>query len=138
MERVNCIIVIHPSKQKLLFCRRTGDPYKGLFNFVGGKIEIGETGQDAAYRELSEETGIGRGHIYLMPFMEYIWHIQRICMEVYVGTLKEDMPLREEKHPLYWLDLKRDFFDCSVFAGEGNIGHMVEILKMSELVNNRG
>ncbi len=134
MKRVNCIIVIHPSKRKLLFCKRTSDPYRGLYNFVGGKIETGETGLDAAYRELFEETGIDREHIRLAPFMDYAWHIQQISMEVYVGTLKADVPLRAEKHPLFWLDLQRNFFDCALFAGEGNIGHMMEILKISKLI----
>ncbi len=40
-------------------------------------------------------------------------------MEVYAGRLQEEVKLREEKHPLVFLELER-------FAGEGNIGHMVE------------
>jgi len=44
--------------KELLFCKRTKDPYKGLYNFVGGKIEEMEDGFWAAYRELEEETGI--------------------------------------------------------------------------------
>ena len=37
------------------------------------------------------------------------------------------MTLREEKHPLGFLTLaEEDFFDLDKFAGEGNIGHMVE------------
>lgn len=31
-----------------------------------------------------------------------------------------------EIHPLYWLELNEDFFNTRRFAGEGNIGHMVE------------
>ena len=34
------------------------EPYKGMYNFVGGKVEEGETNDEAAYRELFEETGI--------------------------------------------------------------------------------
>lgn len=35
-------------------------------------------------------------------------------------------PLYELLHPLEWLALDEDFFDLNKFAGEGNIGHMVE------------
>ena len=44
-----------------------------------------------------------------------------------MGTLRGDVTLREEKHPLGFLTLaEEDFFDLDKFAGEGNIGHMVE------------
>jgi len=109
------------------------DPYKGLYNFVGGKLEEGEDSLHAAYRELYEETGISKNDITLYPFMDYIWHFQQIRMEVYVGVLKKEVELRSEKHPLYWLDMSHDFFDMNVFAGEGNIGHMIEILKMTKI-----
>lgn len=31
---------------------------------------------------------------------------------------------------LYWSDLNHDFFDMSLYAGEGNIGHMIEQVNM--------
>lgn len=133
MEKVNCIIVLNREKNRLLFCKRMNDPYKGLFNFVGGKIEKGEDSLHAAYRELYEETGITDKDINLYPFMDFVWHFQQIRMEVYIGVLKSEVKLRSEKHPLYWLDMFEDFFDMKVFAGEGNIGHMIEILKMTKL-----
>lgn len=44
----------------LLLIRRNKDPYKGLLGLPGGKIERGETLQDAAGREMLEETGLKR------------------------------------------------------------------------------
>mgnify|MGYP002509000193 CR=1 FL=1 len=49
------------------------DPYKGLINFVGGKIEPNENGEDAAYRELLEETGITRSDISLVHLMDFTY-----------------------------------------------------------------
>lgn len=49
MQGYNCIIVYNKDKRKLLFCKRTKEPYKGLYNLVGGKIENREDGFDAAY-----------------------------------------------------------------------------------------
>ncbi len=132
MKKYNCIIILNKEKDNLLFCKRISDPYKGLYNFVGGKIEDNETSVEAAYRELAEETGITCFDTKLEPFMDFIWHMHNIHMEVYVGVLNKDIVLKPEKHPLHWLDFNRNFFDMNVFAGEGNIGHMIEILKMTD------
>ncbi len=131
MKKVNCIIIINKEKTKLLFCKRMNDPYKGLYNFVGGKLDEDENSLDAAYRELYEETGITKLDTELKPFMDFIWHMHNIRMEVYFGVLNKDVNLVPEKHPLYWLDFNENFFDMNTFAGEGNIGHMIEILKLT-------
>lgn len=130
MQGYNCIMVYDASREKLLFCKRASDPYKGKFNLVGGKIEPGEDGQAAAYRELEEETGITRCDIRLRHMMDFTYFNQECIVEVYVGTLQEKKELHAEKHPLLWLDLDQDFFDLERFAGEGNIGHMVEQVKI--------
>lgn len=101
MKNYNCIIIINQLKDRILFCKRTEDPYEGLYNFVGGKIEEGEDSLVAAYRELEEETGITENDTTLLPFMDYVWYLQEIHMEVYVGVLNRKVNLRKEKHPLY-------------------------------------
>ena len=74
MQGYNCIMVFHPEGDRLLFCLRTTDPYLGKYNLVGGKIEPGEDGFAAAYRELYEETGIGRQDIVL----SHMWLISSL------------------------------------------------------------
>ena len=54
---------VRKSGEKLLFCKRMKDPYKGKYNLVGGKIEPSEDGFVAAYRELEEETGITKEQV---------------------------------------------------------------------------
>ena len=126
MQGYNCIMVYNSDMSKLLFCKRTEDPYNGLFNLVGGKIDKNEGGFSAAYRELEEETGIDQSKIKLNHMMDFTYYNQNCYVEVYVGILSEEVVLHEEKHPLEWLSVDEDFFDCDRFAGEGNIGHMVE------------
>lgn len=129
VQGYNCIMVFHPEGDRLLFCLRTTDPYLGKYNLVGGKIEPGEDGFAAAYRELYEETGIGRQDIVLSHMMDFTYYNQDCRVEVYAGTLGREVLLRQEKHPLSWLKLTENFFDLERFAGEGNIGHMVEQVK---------
>ena len=129
MQGYNCIMVYDQERKYLLFCKRIKDPYKGLYNFVGGKIEPGEEGVEAAYRELDEETGITRGQIKLHHMMDFTYYNQGCYVEVYVGQLEREVILQEELHPLHWIDVRENFFDMSRFAGEGNIGHMLEQVK---------
>lgn len=130
MQGYNCIMVYHKDHSKLLFCKRTKDPYKGLYNLVGGKIEDNESGFHAAYRELEEETGITKHQIKLSHMMDFTYYNQNCYVEIYAGVLKETVVLREEAHPLEWLSLEENFFDDKKFAGEGNIGHMLEQVKI--------
>ena len=75
MKGYNVIVVFNKEADKMLMCKRIKEPYKGLSNFVGGKIEAGEDGMDAAYRELFEETSIVREDIKLRTLwiLPIIW-----------------------------------------------------------------
>ncbi|MGL4736907.1 MAG: NUDIX hydrolase [Cellulosilyticaceae bacterium] len=129
MQGYNCIMIYSQNKEQLLCCKRIKDPYIGLYNLVGGKIEKEESGEAAAYRELEEETGITKSDVKLSHMMDFTYYNQGCYVEVYVGQLRGDVALRQEMHPLVWLDVTENFFDQTRFAGEGNIGHMVEQVK---------
>ena len=66
----NCIVVFNKDKTKVLFCKRSKDSFKGPLNFIGGKVESGESPEDAAYRKLQEETGISRRQVRLFRLMD--------------------------------------------------------------------
>lgn len=130
MQGYNCIMVFSLDGKKILFCKRMKDPYKGLYNLVGGKIEEDEDGFEAAYRELREETGIESDKIQLNHMMDFTYYNQNCYVEVYVGKISEEITLFEEAHPLEWLSADENYFDSRKFAGEGNIGHMVEQVRI--------
>ena len=130
MQGYNVIAVFSPDGRETLMCKRVKDPYKGLYNMVGGKIEKGENGLDAAYRELYEETGITRENIKLVHLMDFSYSLDDCYVEVYAGGLKQNVTVRDEKNPLLWMTLDKNFFDMSFFAGEGNIGHIMEHIKI--------
>jgi len=126
MQGYNVLMVYNKDMDKLLMCKRLKNPYKGLSNLVGGKIENGETGIEAAYRELLEETNISKEDIILHHLMDLKYYLQDCYVEVYVGRLKQEVSVSGDENILYWSDLDKNFFDISLYAGEGNIGHMVE------------
>lgn len=131
MQGYNVLMIYNTEMDQILMCRRLKDPYKGLSNLVGGKIEEGEVGLEAAYRELFEETNISRDDITLHHVMDFTYYIQQCVVEVYAGKLKHDVNIAGDENELYWSDLSQNFFDKSLYAGEGNIGHMIEQVNMS-------
>ena len=126
MKKLNVIIVYSNNEEKILMCHRKKEPYKGLYNLVGGKIEENEDYLDAAYRELNEETGITSEDIKLVHVMDFSYQINGIELQVYAGKLNKEVKVVDEVNKLYWFDSNEDFFDTSRFAGEGNIGHMMK------------
>lgn len=125
--KYNCIVVFNKSVDKILFCKRMKRPYKGLYNFVGGKVEENETSTEAAYRELYEESGIDKASIELIHLMDTIYYPQEFILEIYTGVLDKDIDLVEELNPLEWLSIDENFADTDRFAGDGNIAHIVRI-----------
>ena len=130
MKGYNVIVVYNETQDKLLMCRRSHDPYKGLSNFVGGKIEPGEDGMTAAYRELEEETAITAEDITLTHFIDFTYHLDNCYVEVYVGKLNKPIAVHGDENELYWSDTDCDFFDMEKYAGEGNIGHIMVHIEM--------
>jgi 8-oxo-dGTP diphosphatase len=130
MQGYNVIMVYNENVDKILLCKRLKNPYKGLDNLVGGKIEFGESGLESAYRELFEETSISKNDITLQHLMDFTYYYQNCYVEVYVGKLKHEVLVCGEENHLYWSDLNRNFFDMYLYAGEGNIGHMIEQVNM--------
>ncbi|TBL80309.1 NUDIX hydrolase [Paenibacillus thalictri] len=131
MQGYNVIMIYNQDMSRLLMCKRLKDPYLGLRNLVGGKIESGETGMEAAYRELREETGISKEDVVLHHIMDFTYYLQHCYVEVYAGRLIRDVTVSGDENELFWSGLDENFFDMSLYAGEGNIGHMMEQVKMS-------
>lgn len=125
MQGYNLIAVFNKDESKMLMCKRLHEPYLGLSNFVGGKIEKDEDGLSAAYRELWEETSITKDDIILTRLMDFTYHLDNCYVEVYVGKLHRDIEVKGDENKLYWSDFNHNFFDPSLYAGEGNIGHIM-------------
>ena len=130
MRKLNLIVVFSMNLDKVLFCMRTKEPYRGLYNFVGGKVEDGENNDDAAYRELFEETGTSKKDIELDHFMDLNYFKYENSLQVYYGILKHEVTLIEEKNKLDWVTINDELLDNSKFAGNYNIPHIIKQIKV--------
>lgn len=140
MKKYNLIVVFNKNLDKSLFCIREKEPYKGLYNFVGGKVEKGESNDEAAYRELFEETGISCKDITLDHFMDLNYFKYNNNLQVYYGIINHDVNLVEEKNKLEWVNINKELLDNEKFAGNYNIPHIIKQIKVylnSEINNDK-
>ena len=130
MKRMNIIVIFDKDLTSTLMCKRTKEPYKGMYNFVGGKVEEGEENDEAAYRELFEETGISSKYIKLDHFMDLNYFKYENNIQVYYGILEKNVKLVEEKNKLEWLTINNELLNIKKFAGNYNIAHIIEQIKV--------
>ena len=130
MKKLNLIVVFSKNLDKALFCIRAKEPYKGLYNFVGGKVEEGDTNDNAAYRELFEETGISHNDIELDHFMDLNYFKYENNIQVYYGILQHKVKLVEEKNKLEWVNIDDGLLNNEKFAGNYNIPHIIKQIKV--------
>ena len=130
MKKYNVIVILDKDMKNTLMCKRTKDPYMGMYNLVGGKIEKDNDEINEAYRELVEETNISKEDTNLINFMNIEYVSMNKVLEVYFGIFNKEVKLIEEVNKLEWVSIEDNFFDMKKYAGEGNIGHIIEEIKI--------
>ena len=131
MRGLNLVALFNKKGDRVLMCTRRRDPYMGLINFPGGKIEAGEGGLSAAYRELEEETSVTFEDVNLIHILTFTYPLDECYVEVYAGKLREDIDVHGDENELFWSRLDHNFFDMNKYAGEGNIGHIMEHIRLA-------
>lgn len=92
----------------LLAQRPEGKNLAGLWEFPGGKVESGETPEDALIRELQEELGITTKHACLAPltFASYAYEKFHLLMPLYICRRYEGIARSMEGQALKWVKPK--------------------------------
>ena len=60
----DCIVITKEAEPKVLLIERGDDPFKGCWAFPGGFMNMDETTEHCAIRELEEETGLTVSEVY--------------------------------------------------------------------------
>ena len=98
---------------KFMICQRPANKARGLlWEFVGGKVENGETKQDALIRECREELGVivGVGDVFMQLVHEY--PDLTIELTLYKCDIKQGSPQKLEHNDIQWITPEQiDDFD---------------------------
>lgn len=96
-------IINDPQGRVLLMQRLPGKHLAGLWEFPGGKLEPGETVEQALVRELDEELGIEV--VASRPLISISWRYPEKSVRLHAlrVTVWQGEPLAREGHPLRWV-----------------------------------
>jgi 8-oxo-dGTP diphosphatase len=89
----------------LIAQRPQGKAMAGLWEFPGGKVEPGETPEEALIRELQEELGIETKEACLAPlsFVSHAYESFHLVMPLYVCRKWRGEPAPREHQALKWV-----------------------------------
>lgn len=106
MTNVVAALIVRRNRERIemLICQRPAHKARGLlWEFVGGKVESGETQEDALVRECREELGVtvavGK------PYMELVHRYPDLTvrLSLFRCTIAEGTPQLLEHHDLRWI-----------------------------------
>ena len=92
--------------QRVLLSERIGDsPFAGLWEFPGGKIETGETVEDALVRELDEELGIEAQAWRAFLSLDHRYADRHVQLQFFLVTSWSGVPRGLDGQKLRWADI---------------------------------
>ena len=102
---VSAVALIDPDGRVLLAQRPAGKSMAGLWEFPGGKVEAGETPEDALVRELHEELGIETWSSCLAPltFASHTYDDFHLLMPLYACRKWDGIVQGKEGQELAWV-----------------------------------
>ncbi len=102
---VSAVALIDPDDRVLLAQRPEGKSMAGLWEFPGGKVEQGETPEEALIRELQEELGINTWESCLAPFTfaSHRYDDFHLLMPLYICRKWEGIVTAREGQNLRWV-----------------------------------
>lgn len=103
MKTIKVVAAVIRDKDKIFATARGYGEYKGRWKFPGGKIEAGETPEQALIREIQEEldTTIEVGP--LIQTVEYDYLSFHLSMNCYWSTIKSGTLTMKEAQAAQWL-----------------------------------
>jgi 8-oxo-dGTP diphosphatase len=102
---VSAVALIDQDGRILIAKRPDGKSMAGLWEFPGGKVELGETPEQALVRELSEELGIKTWNSCLAPmtFASHAYEDFHLLMPLFVCRKWEGIVIPKEEQELKWV-----------------------------------
>ena len=105
MKTINVVAAIIMRDGRLFATQRGYGDYKDWWEFPGGKIEPGETPEEALVREIREELHAEIEIIRLVDTVEYDYPKFHMAMSCYLCRLVSDEIELVEHEAARWLDL---------------------------------
>ncbi|CCG88264.1 8-oxo-dGTP diphosphatase MutT [Erwinia piriflorinigrans] len=96
--------IIRDKQQQIFLAQRSASAYMGnMWEFPGGKIEAGETPEQALKRELLEETGIEVLNVAPYDIVDHTYSDLRVTLHFFIVDRWNGEPYGREGQPQRWV-----------------------------------
>lgn len=106
MKTIDVVAAIIMKDERILATERGYGEFEGGWEFPGGKVEAGETGEQAIRREIMEELRVSIEVERCLTRVEHDYGTFHLSMRCYICTLTnpEDHLVLTEHHAARWVD----------------------------------
>lgn len=105
--QVAVALVLNRQREVLLALRHQQAHQGGLWEFPGGKVEAGESIEQALAREVREELGIEVSHSAPFKCIQYSYSDKQVVLHVCLVDAFHGTPIGAEGQPLKWLAIDK-------------------------------
>ena len=103
MKTIRVVAAIIIKNGKVLATQRGYGDFKGGWEFPGGKIDAGETPEEALIREIKEELDTEVEVIELLDTVEYDYPNFHLSMDCFICSIKSGDLVLKEHEAAQWL-----------------------------------
>ncbi len=104
MKTIKVAAAIIQDGDKILSCQRSYGAFKDGWEFPGGKLEPGETAEQAAVREIREELGVAICDLEHLCCVEYDYDTFHLSMECFLCRIAQGTIEERVHENMAWLD----------------------------------
>lgn len=96
--------LIQNDQNKFLICQRPAHKARGLlWEFVGGKVELGESPRDALIRECQEELAVTVCPTTVFDELVHEYDDLTVHLTLYLATIESGTPQKLEHNDIRWV-----------------------------------
>lgn len=101
-KAVKCLLI---EDRKIVITKYLKGNKAGYYDIPGGKIEAGETSEDAAIREMKEETGISVSNLTPKGFFEVEYPDRKFTFDVFIAKEYQGNLQNFEENTSEWINI---------------------------------
>ena len=108
MKTINVVAAIIKNEEQILIAQRLKGEFAGQWEFPGGKIELGETPQQALQRELMEEMELAIDVQDFLVKAEYDYSTFHLSMDCFICKMKGNAIQLHDHTAIQWISIDED------------------------------